>query len=116
MGDERSRTSFRSLRKSRDGLWHDRDFLRFRAGQTASQLGSQTSQLTVPLVAVVALGAGAEQVGLLRAVQQIPILLIALFVGVWVDRATVRPWRRARLPCRPVRGRARSSAGAARRR
>ncbi|MEO3812921.1 MFS transporter [Sphaerisporangium sp. B11E5] len=67
-------------------LRRDRDFLRFWAGQTASQFGGQITQLTVPLTAVVALGAGSEQVGLLRAVQQVPIFLFALFVGVWVDR------------------------------
>ncbi|MFL6143253.1 MAG: MFS transporter [Labedaea sp.] len=72
-----------------DALWRDRDFRRLWIGYTASQLGTQSSQLTLPLVAVVALGVEADQVGLLRAVQQVPILLFSLFVGAWVDR-----WRR----------------------
>jgi predicted MFS family arabinose efflux permease len=38
------------------------------------------------LAAVVSLGAGAAQLGALRAVQQLPILVFSLFVGVLVDR------------------------------
>jgi MFS family permease len=71
-------------------LWADRDFLRLWIGQTASQLGSFASQVTMPLVAVTALGTGAAQLGVLRAVQQVPILLFSLFVGVLVDRWRAR--------------------------
>ncbi|MFD3920588.1 MFS transporter [Streptomyces sp. NPDC058595] len=67
-------------------LWRDRDFRRLWAGQTASQFGAQAGQVTLPLLAVVALNADSTQLGALRAVQQIPILLFSLFVGVWVDR------------------------------
>jgi hypothetical protein len=41
--------------------------------------------VTLPLIAVLALGAGATQLGALRAVQQLPVLLFSLLVGVWVD-------------------------------
>jgi predicted MFS family arabinose efflux permease len=71
-------------------LWRNRDFLKLWVGQTASQFGSQAGQVTLPLVAVVALGAEAGQLGELRAAQQIPVLLLSLFVGVWVDRWRVR--------------------------
>jgi len=67
-------------------LWADRDFLRLWLGQTASQFGAFAAQVTLPLVAVTSLGAGAAQLGGLRAVQQVPILLFSLFVGVLVDR------------------------------
>jgi MFS family permease len=70
----------------RKALWRDRDFVRLWLGQTASQFGAQASQVTLPLVAVLALNSGADQLGGLRAVQQAPILLISLFVGAWVDR------------------------------
>lgn len=74
-------------KNSRAGnLWRDRDFLLLWVGQSASQLGAQTCQLTLPLIAVVLLHAGPNQIGLLRAAQQAPVLLLALFVGVWVDR------------------------------
>lgn len=71
-------------------LWRDGDFRSLWAGQTASQLGAQAAQVTLPLVAVVALHAGAGQLGVLRAVQQAPILLFSLFVGAWVDRRRSR--------------------------
>jgi len=60
------------------------------AGQTASQFGAQASQVTLPLIAVVALGASAGELGALRAVQQAPILLLSLFIGAWVDRRHTR--------------------------
>lgn len=67
-------------------LTRDRQFLRLWAGQTASQVGAQTSQMMLPLVAVTVLGVGTVEVGVLRAVQQAPVLLLALLVGVWADR------------------------------
>jgi MFS family permease len=67
-------------------LWTHRDFVPLWIGQTASQLGSFASQVTLPLVAVTSLGAGAGQLGVLRAVEQLPILLFSLLVGVLVDR------------------------------
>ncbi|MWA09039.1 MFS transporter [Streptomyces sp. BA2] len=72
------------------GLWRDADFRRLWLGQTASQLGAQASQVTLPLIAVVALDVGAGQLGALRAVEQAPILLFSLFVGAWVDRRRSR--------------------------
>ncbi|WP_113702049.1 MFS transporter [Nonomuraea lactucae] len=68
------------------GLWRDGDFRRLWIGQAASQLGAQAGQIILPLIAVVALSADTEQIGVLRAVQQAPILLLSLFVGAWVDR------------------------------
>ncbi len=44
----------------------------------------------VPLFAVLALNAGAGELGVLRAVGQAPILLLSLFVGAWVDRWRAR--------------------------
>ncbi|MEU8150404.1 MFS transporter [Nonomuraea sp. NPDC048901] len=67
-------------------VWRDGDFRRLWIGQTTSQLGTQAAQVILPLIAVVALSAGTEQVGLLRAGQQAPILLLSLFAGAGVDR------------------------------
>jgi MFS family permease len=71
-------------------LWREADFRRLWVGQTASQFGAQATQVTLPLIAVVALNAGAGQLGALRAVEQAPILLFSLFVGAWVDRRRTR--------------------------
>lgn len=68
------------------GLWRHADFRRLWIGQTASQFGAQAGQVILPLLAVVALHADAGELGTLRAVQQAPVLLFSLLVGVWVDR------------------------------
>lgn len=59
-------------------------------GQTASQLGEHTTLIVLPLLAVLTLGAGAGELGVLRAVGQAPVLLLSLFVGAWVDRCRTR--------------------------
>lgn len=46
--------------------------------------------MTLPLVAVLALDVGAGQLGVIRAVEQAPILLFSLFAGAWVDRRRAR--------------------------
>lgn len=79
-----------TARPAAESLWRDRDFLTFWMGQTASEVGGQISQVALPLIAVVTLGAGGTELGVLRAAQQAPVLLFSLFVGVWVDRWRVR--------------------------
>jgi MFS family permease len=61
----------------------------FATGATA--IGTQVAQLAVPLLAVVSLHASSGQVGLHGAAQWLPFLLIALPVGVLVDRRRRRP-------------------------
>jgi MFS family permease len=61
----------------------------FATGATA--IGAQVAQLAVPLLAVVSLHASSGQVGLLGAAQWLPFLLIALPVGMLVDRRRRRP-------------------------
>ncbi|MFE2917035.1 MFS transporter [Kitasatospora indigofera] len=72
------------------GLWRDGDFRSLWLGQTVSQLGEHISLLVLPLFAVLALGAGAGQLGVLRAVGQAPVLLFALPAGAWVDGRRTR--------------------------
>ena len=74
-----------SRRPVPSSLWRDRDFRRLWLGQTASQLGEQSSLVVLPLFAVLTLDVGAGQLGVLRAVEQAPILLLSLLVGAWVD-------------------------------
>ena len=56
-----------------------------------SRLGSQVSNLALPLVAVLVLHASAFRVALLGTVELLPFLLFALPTGVWVDRMARRP-------------------------
>jgi len=66
------------------------EFLKFWVAQSVSLIGSEVSQLAMPLVAVLALGASPGEMGVLRAVNFAPYLL-SLPVGVLVDRTRRRP-------------------------
>ncbi|MGW2210643.1 MFS transporter [Streptomyces sp. NPDC001781] len=65
-------------------LWRDRRFRRFWAGQSISQFGDRITELALPLIAVGALQASADQVALLTALIWTPNLL-AIVLGAWVD-------------------------------
>jgi hypothetical protein len=65
--------------------------VRLWSAQSISQLGSQVSNLALPLVAVIALDASAFRVALLGTIEMLPFLLFALPAGVWVDRLARRP-------------------------
>ncbi|WP_326765990.1 MFS transporter [Streptomyces sp. NBC_01591] len=66
-------------------LWRDRRFSRFWAGNSISQFGDRITELALPLIAVNALNASANQVAWLTALIWTPNLL-AIFLGAWVDQ------------------------------
>jgi predicted MFS family arabinose efflux permease len=68
------------------GVLRDRRFAKMFAGQTISELGSAVTQIALPTIAVLVLHAGSFQLGILIALQRIPFPILALLVGVWVDR------------------------------
>jgi MFS family permease len=72
------------------GLLREQEFRRFWLGQTISMFGDQVTALALPVVAVLALGAEATQMGLLVAVGLLPSLLFSLPAGVWLDRVQQR--------------------------
>jgi len=61
------------------------------AAETISQFGTQITFLGVPLIAIMTLKATPLEVGVLRAVEFAPVVLISLPAGVWVDRVRRRP-------------------------
>lgn len=67
-------------------LWRNADFLKFWFGETVSLFGTQVTTLALPLTAVTAFHATAGQVGLLRFLQLVPYLFLALLFGALVDR------------------------------
>ncbi len=71
-------------------LLREEDFRHFWLGQTISVFGDQVTQLGLPLVAVLVLGADATQMGTLLAVGLLPHLLFSLPAGVWLDRVRHR--------------------------
>jgi MFS family permease len=71
-------------------LWHHPDFLRFWFGETVSLLGTQVTNLALPLTAVYSFHASAAQVGVLRFLQLVPYIGFAMLFGVWADRSRRR--------------------------
>ena len=66
------------------------DFRRLWLGQTISVFGDQVTQLGLPLVAVLILGADAGQMGTLTAFGLLPHLIFSLPAGVWLDRVRAK--------------------------
>ncbi|MFC3493450.1 MFS transporter [Glycomyces rhizosphaerae] len=83
-------TQTRAEARSSASLWRNGDFLKFWLGETLSLLGNQVTNLALPLTAIIAFNATDEQVGVLRFLQLVPYLGLALLFGVWVDRARRR--------------------------
>ncbi|MCF3963798.1 MFS transporter [Streptomyces fuscigenes] len=71
-------------------MWRDRGFRGLWIGQSASQLGENTTLVVLPLIAVLTLGLDPGRLGVLRAVGQAPALLLSLLAGAWVDRWPTR--------------------------
>lgn len=69
----------------------DADYRRLLTGQSVSLIGSQVSLVALPLTAALTLGASPTAMGVLRALEFGPFLVLGLFVGVWVDRVRRRP-------------------------
>jgi MFS family permease len=67
-------------------LGRNRSFLVWWAGQSVSLVGSQVTVVAVPLVAALALGAGAWEIGVVTACGRLPYLVFGLPAGVWADR------------------------------
>ncbi len=61
-------------------------FRRYWSAQTVSLFGDQISYLALPLLAVLAIGAGPAEMGYLTAAALVPNLLFSLVAGAWVDR------------------------------
>ncbi|MGP1674896.1 MAG: MFS transporter [Candidatus Limnocylindrales bacterium] len=66
------------------------DFRRLWAGQTISVFGDEVNRIGIPLVAVLALGADAAEMGSLAAAGLLPHLLFSLPAGALLDRVRSR--------------------------
>ena len=65
-------------------------FQRLAWSNLAAQSAEQISLAAVPLVAVLALGAGPGEIGLLAMVQTLPFLLLSIPLGLLADRSSRR--------------------------
>ena len=76
---------------SRVRVWRDPDFAKLWAADVVSQFGTQVTFLGLPLVAVATLGASPLEASVLQTVEWLPVVLVSLPVGAWVDRLRRRP-------------------------
>lgn len=67
-----------------------RPFLNLAWSNLAAQSAEQLSLAAVPLVAVLALGAGPGEIGFLAAIQTLPFLLVSMPMGLLADRMSRR--------------------------
>lgn len=65
-----------------------RKFVPLAAANLAAQSAEQLSQAAVPIVAVLSLGAGPGEIGLLATAQSLPFLLFSIPLGLVADRAS----------------------------
>ena len=72
-------------------LWRRPDFVKLWSGQTVSKFGSHITGVALPLTAVLTLSATPAQMGVLAALGSLPVLLIGLPAGAWIDRLRRRP-------------------------
>ena len=67
------------------------DFTKLWIGQTVSSFGSQVTAVALPLTAILVLEATPSQMGWLNAFQQLPMAVLGLLAGVWVDSMRRKP-------------------------
>jgi MFS family permease len=72
-------------------LLRDPDFLKLWTGQMVSAFGTQITILAVPIVAALALKVSPFEFGLLSTIEFLPVVVLSLPAGVWVDRLRRRP-------------------------
>jgi len=72
-------------------LKNNRGFSRLWLGEGVSVLGTATSSVLLPLLAVVTFDAGAAWMGVLTAATWLPWVLIGLPAGAWIDQWPARP-------------------------
>ena len=67
------------------------DFLKLWIGQSISAFGTQITILAVPILAAAALQVSPLEFGLLATIEFLPVVILSLPAGVWVDRLRRRP-------------------------
>jgi MFS family permease len=75
----------------RGGLWRQRNFALFWAGESISEVGNSVTVIVVPLVAIDTLHTSTFIVTLLTAMAWIPWVIIGVPAGAWIDRLPPRP-------------------------
>ncbi len=73
------------------GALRNPNFVKIWTGQSISMTGSQVSVLAIPLIAAILLNATPGEMGMLRAISFLPVLVLGLPAGAWLDTVPRRP-------------------------
>ncbi|WP_151526742.1 MFS transporter [Serinicoccus kebangsaanensis] len=71
--------------------WSSRDYRRVWGASTAGAVGGEIGELALPVLALVTLGASAQELSWMRTATFLPYLLLTLWLGVVVDNRRRRP-------------------------
>lgn len=71
--------------------WANRDYRRVWGASTAGAVGGEIGELALPVLALVTLGASAQELSWVRTATFLPYLLLTLWLGVLVDNRRRRP-------------------------
>ncbi|WP_326618762.1 MFS transporter [Streptomyces decoyicus] len=69
----------------------NRDFSRFWLSQVLTSVASKSMTMVFPLLATISFAATPFEVGVVAAAQYVPVLVVTLFIGMWLDRRPRRP-------------------------
>ncbi|MGW0719995.1 MFS transporter [Streptomyces sp. NPDC002778] len=69
----------------------NRDYSRFWLSQVLTSVASKSMTMVFPLLATISFAATPFEVGVVAAAQYLPVLVVTLFVGIWLDRRPRRP-------------------------
>ncbi|MGW0737728.1 MFS transporter [Streptomyces sp. NPDC002851] len=67
------------------------DYGRFWLSQLLTSVASKSMTMVFPLLATLSFAATPFEVGVVAAAQYVPVLVVTLFIGVWLDRRPRRP-------------------------
>ncbi|MCX7920666.1 MAG: MFS transporter [Clostridia bacterium] len=73
-----------------NALWKNKNFNFLWAGATVSLVGTEVTNLALPVVALMILKAGAMEVAIIKAAEMIAFPFLGLFAGVMADRLNPR--------------------------
>lgn len=85
-----------TLAQPHSSIWRNRSFQVLFSSALLVAFSAQIYNLALPLL-VYELTESAQMMGWMRAVEFLPNLLLALFIGVWVDRVNKKRWSQAML-------------------
>ncbi|UTV29563.1 MFS transporter [Photobacterium atrarenae] len=85
-----------TLAQPQQSIWTSERFLILFSSAFFVAFGTKIYDLALPLL-VYELTQSSEMMGWMRAVEFLPNLLLALFIGVWVDRFDKKRWSQAML-------------------